>query len=125
MSPSLKNALLVVALVCSGTKAGANEQQPVRWVTLGTSGGPPVHVERSQIANALVVGNAIYLFDVGDGVRRQMAFAHLPEEKIKAIFLSHHHPDHNADVGPVMISHQTFGSAVMTIIGPEGICCDR
>lgn len=120
MSAFLKTALLVTVLICSAPKARANEQQPVRWVTLGTSGGPPVHVERSQIANALVVGNAIYLFDAGDGVRRQMAFAHLPEAAIRALFLTHHHPDHNADVGPVMISHQTFGSGVMTIIGPEG-----
>ncbi|MGE8136049.1 MBL fold metallo-hydrolase [Novosphingobium subterraneum] len=120
MSLVHKIALLVGALVCSVANTKAQENALGQWVTLGTSGGPPVHVERSQIANALVVGDAIYLFDAGDGVRRQMAFAGLPEARIKAIFLSHHHPDHNADVGPVMISHQTFGSGVMSVIGPEG-----
>lgn len=113
-------AFAAVIAAMAGSAAYAQERAPAEWVTLGTSGGPPVHAERSQIANALVVGDAIYLFDVGDGVRRQMALSGLPERKIRAVFLSHHHPDHNADVGPVLISHQTFSSGVMQIVGPAG-----
>lgn len=89
-------------------------------MTLGTAGGPPVHAERSQIANALIVGDAVYLFDVGNGVRRQMAMAQVPEVRLKAVFLSHHHPDHNADLGTVMVSHWTLGSGTLDVIGPDG-----
>lgn len=34
------------------------------WNTLGTVGGPPIHAEGAQIANALVVNGQTYLFDV-------------------------------------------------------------
>lgn len=115
-----RNAALLLIGMLATSVVKAQDRPSVEWVTLGTSGGPPVHSERSQIANALVVGDAIYLFDVGDGVRRQLALAGLPEARIRAVFLSHHHPDHNADLGPVMISHQTFGDGILQIIGPEG-----
>lgn len=90
-----------------------------RWVTLGTAGGPAVQPDRAQIANALVIGKSVYLFDVGNGVRRQMARANLRDANVKAIFLSHHHVDHNADVGPVLISHYLESSEKLKIVGPE------
>src|SRR5262249_14570850 len=91
------------------------------WVTLGTAGGPPVHASQAQIANALVVGDAVYLFDVGNGVLRQMDAAKLPVRTLRAVFLTHHHFDHNADLGPVMMSWWLFGSGhVLPILGPPG-----
>lgn len=91
-----------------------------QWITLGTSGGPAVQAQRSQIANALVVNGAIYLFDVGNGVQRQMALAGLSEGAVKAVFLSHHHLDHNADLGPVIMTRWTFFPSPLPIIGPQG-----
>lgn len=91
-----------------------------QWVTLGTSGGPSVQTHRSQIANALVVNDAVYLFDVGNGVQRQLALAGLQERQVKAVFLSHHHLDHNADLGPVIVTHWTFYPGILNIFGPEG-----
>lgn len=114
-------ALLVMAVPGVAQDTSLTPSLPTaRWITLGTSGGPPIQAERSQIANALVVGDAVYLFDVGNGVRRQMVMAKLPESKVRAVFLSHHHPDHNADMGIVMIAHWLYGRGVMTVTGPEG-----
>lgn len=91
-----------------------------RWITLGTSGGPQVQAERAQIANALVVGDALYLFDLGNDVQRQLARAGVPERDLKAAFLSHHHLDHNADLGPVIMTHWLFGQGQLPVFGPAG-----
>src|SRR5665213_4457871 len=73
------------------------------FVTLGTGGGPFIRLDRSESANAVVIGDQIYLFDVGYGVQRQMLRASLPLAKVRAIFLSHMHNDHNADLGAVIV----------------------
>ncbi|MGO4166266.1 MBL fold metallo-hydrolase [Novosphingobium sp. YAF33] len=108
---------LFAGLPCAGQAAPASGAQ---WVTLGTSGGPAIQAERSQIANALVVNGAVYLFDVGDGTQRQMAKAGIPERQIRAIFISHHHPDHNASLGSLMMTHWTFHPGDLPVIGPAG-----
>ncbi|MCB2066121.1 MAG: MBL fold metallo-hydrolase [Erythrobacter sp.] len=127
---TIRNAVLTAAAaitLASCATVSAQEAPTVtaaaptaQWITLGTSGGPAVQVHRSQIANALVVGDAVYLFDVGNGVQRQMAMAGLDENHVRAVFLSHHHLDHNADLGPVLVTHWTFGQGVLPVFGPEG-----
>lgn len=102
------------------SSATPSQHTAANWITLGTSGGPQVQAERSQIANALVVNGAVYLFDVGDGVQRQMAKAGLDEGNIKAVFVSHHHPDHVASLASVMMTHWTFHPANLPVIGPVG-----
>lgn len=91
-----------------------------RWITLGTSGGPAVQRERSQIANVLAVNGALYAFDAGDGIQRQMALAGLPQASLRAVFLSHHHLDHNADLGPLVVTHWLFGNGILPVFGPVG-----
>lgn len=100
--------------------ATAQTKSAAQWYTLGTSGGPAVRPSRAQISNALVVNGAVYLFDLGDGVRRQMAKAGVPEGKVKAVFITHHHVDHNADLGPVMVARWAFDQGLLPIIGPVG-----
>lgn len=114
-------AAACLAMSLAVIPANAKTARPAaEWVTLGTSGGPAVQPSRAQIANALLVNGSVYLFDLGNGVRRQMALAGIPEGGVKAIFLSHHHLDHNADLGPVMIGHHTFYQGVLPVIGPQG-----
>jgi ribonuclease BN (tRNA processing enzyme) len=55
-------------------------------------------------ANAVIAGNAVYLFDVGSGAQRQIAAAKLQLGQIRAVFLSHHHIDHNADISPLLVT---------------------
>lgn len=107
-------------VLASETAARASEPEAAQWVTLGTSGGPAVQAERSQIANALVVGKAVYLFDVGNGVQRQMAIAGIPEANLKAVFITHHHLDHNAALGPIIMTRWTFNPAPLPVFGPPG-----
>lgn len=112
---------LVAALWIAGA-AFAADNPAAEWVTLGTAGGPIIHAEEAQISNALVVGDAVYLFDVGNGVLRQMAGAKLPVHGIRAVFISHHHPDHNSDMGAVLMAK--WGRAnqqqPLAVLGPPG-----
>ena len=110
-------ACVMLTLLGARTATGAD----AHWITLGTAGGPPVHASQSQIANALQVDDAIYLFDVGNGVLRQMDAAKLPVRNIRHVFLTHHHPDHNADLGIVMLSWWLFGTdQPLGVLGPPG-----
>jgi ribonuclease BN (tRNA processing enzyme) len=74
-----------------------------RLVLLGTAGGPTPKVDRAAPAQAVVVGDAMYLVDCGDGVARQLALAKLPIQQLRALFITHHHSDHNAGYGPLFL----------------------
>lgn len=94
-------------------------QQGTRLVLLGTAGGPTPKVARSAPAQAIVAGGRVYLIDCGDGVARQLALAGLPLRDLRAIFLTHHHSDHNAGYGPLLLVGWTGGiSAPIDVIGP-------
>ncbi|MTH79991.1 MBL fold metallo-hydrolase [Paracoccus aestuariivivens] len=101
----IKAAFLSIAIGIGVPALGAENTE---WITLGTVGGPPIHAEGAQIANALVVNGQTYLFDTGNDTLRQMAKAGLAVPSLRAVFLSHHHLDHVADLQPLMISHWLF-----------------
>ncbi|RZF60664.1 MBL fold metallo-hydrolase [Sphingomonas populi] len=113
----------LIALALSTPPAAATAPaQLTTFVTLGTAGGPELRTERSQPANAVVVGKAVYLFDVGDGVQRQLAGAHLPLASIRAIFLSHQHIDHIGGLAPLIVNRWLFDNSgtPVPIVGPPG-----
>jgi ribonuclease BN (tRNA processing enzyme) len=92
-----------------------------QWVTLGTVGGPPLHTEQAPIANALVVGDAVYLFDAGNSVLRQLDGAGLAVRNLRGVFLTHHHVDHNADLGLVILQAWSFAAhKPVPVLGPPG-----
>lgn len=45
----------------------------------------------------------MYLVDTGSGAARQMVMAGLRTEQLHAVFITHHHNDHNIDVGNVLL----------------------
>ncbi len=83
--------------------AAKAEGRKSRLILLGTGGGPSPKPNRSAPANAVVVGDAVYIVDCGDGVARQMALAKLPVTHIKSVFITHHHSDHDADYGNLLL----------------------
>ncbi len=76
--------------------------QGTRLILLGTGAGPIPRKERSQPANLLIVGGRPYLIDAGNGVARQLALAGLHPSDVRNVFITHHHIDHNADVGALI-----------------------
>lgn len=77
-----------------------------RLVLLGTSGGSMPKSTSCGFANAVVVGDAAYLIDAGEGMHRQMWRAgltanakHAAERPlVRAIALTHLHADHLMDL---------------------------
>lgn len=78
-------------------------QPRTRLVLLGTAGGPLPKIARAAPAQAIVVGDRVYLVDCGDGVARQLALAKLPLNQLRAVFITHQHSDHNAGYGPLFL----------------------
>lgn len=113
---------LLLGTACASTAPAeqAATRPKAQVVTLGTGGGPSVRLERAQTSSAVVIGEDIYLIDSADGVLRQLAGADLPIERIKAVFITHHHFDHNGDLGALLVQRWLFHYArpKIKVIGP-------
>jgi ribonuclease BN (tRNA processing enzyme) len=83
--------------------AGKRRNRESTLVLLGTAGGPTPKRDRSAPASAIVVGHDIYVIDCGDGVARQMVLAGLDLKRIRDVFITHQHSDHNADYGNLLL----------------------
>ncbi|MGH7684882.1 MAG: MBL fold metallo-hydrolase, partial [Vulcanimicrobiaceae bacterium] len=91
----------------------------MKAILLGTAGGPAPKRSRSAPANAVVVEEDVYIVDCGNGVARQAALAGLDLRRLRAIFLTHHHSDHNVDVGTLLQLAWTAGlERPVQIFGP-------
>jgi ribonuclease BN (tRNA processing enzyme) len=80
-----------------------------RLILLGTGGGPRPRRASSASAQVIVTNSAAYVIDCGDGVARQLAFAGVPLDMLRHIFVTHHHSDHNADYGNLIWLAWTAG----------------
>ena len=91
-------------------------------VILGTAGGPTPKPNRFPAAYALVVDDDVYLVDAGNGVAQQLARAGIGINRVRHIFISHHHSDHDADVGTVaLLAWATNPQLPVTVWGPAPI----
>jgi ribonuclease BN (tRNA processing enzyme) len=80
-----------------------------RLILLGTGGGPRPRRTRSAPAQVIVVGEAAYVIDCGDGVARQLVLAGVPLTSLRHVFVTHQHSDHNADYGNLLLLAWTAG----------------
>jgi ribonuclease BN (tRNA processing enzyme) len=74
-----------------------------RLIMLGTGGGPRPRRDRAATAHAVLVDDALYVVDCGHPVARQLAAAGVPLPGLRHVFLTHHHSDHNADYGTLLL----------------------
>lgn len=74
-----------------------------RLILLGTGGGPRPRKLSMSSAQVIIAGDALYVVDCGDGVARQLVIAGASLERLRHIFITHHHSDHNADYGNLLL----------------------
>lgn len=74
-----------------------------RLILLGTAGGPRPRKSRSAPAQVIIANDTPYVVDCGNGVARQLVLAGVPLAGIRHIFITHHHSDHNADYGNLLL----------------------
>jgi len=82
--------------------ATSTSETKTRLILLGTAGGPLPKANRSAPANVLVVNGKAYVIDAGDSVARQLIKAGVSPTSLRAVFIMHHHSDHNADYGNLL-----------------------
>jgi ribonuclease BN (tRNA processing enzyme) len=106
----------------------ASAQQPLslgrdRLVLLGTKGGPRItSYAPTPSSNLLVYRNVPYVVDAGYGVTLKLVDAGLPLPALRYIFITHHHSDHNLELGPLLYNAWASGLRQrVDAYGPVGI----
>jgi ribonuclease BN (tRNA processing enzyme) len=95
-------ALSVVSRVANTQNGPSPEKTRTRLITLGTGAGPVPAPQQAKSSNLLTVNGTHYLVDAGDGVARRLAKARIDIRDVATIFVTHHHDDHTAGLGPLM-----------------------
>ena len=94
-----------------------------RVVLLGTKGGPRVgEIGRSNPATLLMINDVPYVVDCGYGVSKQLISAGVALNSVRYIFITHHHSDHNIELGPLFYNAWITGLPVrVDAYGPTGL----
>jgi ribonuclease BN (tRNA processing enzyme) len=74
-----------------------------KLVILGSAGGPVPGRTRRMTAHVMLSHGAAYVLDCGLGVTDQFARAGIHFGALRSIFITHHHPDHNIEYGPLLV----------------------
>ena len=97
---------------------GEGEGVKTRLILLGTGGGPRARKNSSAPAQVIVVRDRPYVVDCGSGVGRQLVFAGVPLPALRHVFITHHHSDHNADYGNLIL--QAWAAGLRTRVDAWG-----
>jgi ribonuclease BN (tRNA processing enzyme) len=74
-----------------------------RLILLGTQGGPFIRsYKQTPSANLIVYKSTPIVVDTGFGVTFKLLDAGINLPSIKYIFITHHHSDHNLELGPLL-----------------------
>lgn len=87
-------------------QAALKDAKGTKLVILGTTGGPAPMLPgrtRHMTSHVMLSNGAAYVLDCGLGVTNQYARTGIPFSALKSIFITHHHPDHNVEYGPLLI----------------------
>lgn len=80
-----------------------------RLILLGTGGGPRPRKNSFPSSQVILVDGAAYVVDCGDGVATQLVRAGVPLPALRGVFITHHHFDHDADYGNLLLSAWVSG----------------
>ncbi|MFM7785003.1 MAG: MBL fold metallo-hydrolase, partial [Gammaproteobacteria bacterium] len=100
--------LFAACLLLSSTRAVADAAESAAQapsltvVTLGTGGGPAYRDKRAMPSSAVLFGKDVHIVDAGEGLLHRLAAAGLQVDQVQSVFITHHHFDHNADLGPLI-----------------------
>jgi len=100
-------------------------QQPksTRIILLGTKGGPRVgEAGRSNPSTLLLINGVPYLVDCGYGTSKQLLTAGIALNRLRYLFITHHHSDHNLELGPLTYNAWITGLPFrLDAYGPPGM----
>jgi ribonuclease BN (tRNA processing enzyme) len=99
------------------------QKKSTRVVLLGTKGGPRVgEAGRSNPSTLILINDVPYLVDCGYGVTKQLITRGVALDRLRYIFITHHHSDHNLEFGPLLYNTWITGLPVhIDAYGPPGL----
>ena len=90
-------------------------------ITLLGTGAALIDPDRAHTAIAVQIDEKTYLLDIGTGATRNMIAANIDPLSVEALFLTHLHFDHVADLPVFVIGSWMSGrKGVPVIYGPQG-----
>lgn len=100
--------------------ATLQDEGRITTVLCGTAS--PLAQGSAQSCTAVFVNGLFLLFDAGDGAMSSMNGSGLPLGDLDAVFITHYHNDHFADLGEVMEMSWILGRRhILPVHGPTGI----
>ena len=96
-------AATALAGVALGARWPSQQRPRTRLILLGTGGGPRPKKDNMASAQVIIINGALYVVDCGDGVARQLVLAGASLDTLRHVFITHHHSDHNADYGNLLL----------------------
>jgi ribonuclease BN (tRNA processing enzyme) len=99
------------------------QTKQTRIVLLGTKGGPRVgEAGRSNPATLVMINDVPYVVDCGYGASKQLISAGIALNRVRYIFITHHHSDYNLELGPLFYNAWITGLPVrVDAYGPPGL----
>ena len=94
-----------------------------RLVLLGTQGGPFIRSYRQTPSANLIVNKTVpFVIDTGYGVSFKLREAGINLSTLQYIFITHHHSDHNLELGPLIYNAWIAGlAAPIHVFAPTGL----
>ncbi|HEV8285603.1 MAG TPA: MBL fold metallo-hydrolase [Chitinophagaceae bacterium] len=124
----IRKSCLLSGAVALNISAELNEkyfinQDGDRLVLLGTQGGPLIRsYKQTPSANLIVHKNVSFVIDTGYGVSFKLREAGINLSTLKYIFITHHHSDHNLELGPLLYNAWIAGlSEPIHVFAPVGL----
>lgn len=84
-------------------QSALKDAKGTKLVLLGTAAGPVPGRTREMTSHIMLSNGAAYVLDCGLGCTDQYARTGIPFHALRSVFITHHHPDHNIEYGPLLI----------------------
>lgn len=94
-----------------------------RLILLGTQGGPFIRsYKQTPAANLIIYKDTHIVIDTGFGVTFKLLDAGISLKSVKYIFITHHHSDHNLELGPLLYNAWVGGlQEPIHVYAPAGL----
>jgi ribonuclease BN (tRNA processing enzyme) len=120
----LIGASAIAVTACVDPRVLYAQENRTRIILLGTKGGPSLanKTGRSNASTLLLINNVPYVIDCGYGVSRQMISAGVSLDRLRYIFITHHHSDHDLEYGTLFYNAwQAKKTPHVDAYGPKGL----